>query len=351
MSSSGKNPQTDDGASLPGALPGVAAPGSSVTPVRVATDLVLSAARRLVSQSSNDIEAAAKRLVASAPGHGIDLSLLWATVEGAAPLAQVRQACLAVPGAGRTAMLFVSEPPAEGDAATALEERVGLIQAACGHLAATMLSRVQIAQALPDPAEPWFVEALTAAAFTRVGNLSYLRRGGGSLPRALRHGTPPDDVRLVRVSDLPKSGVDALLVEAMDRSYMDTLDCPELCGLRETRDILASHRDTGRYDPSSWWLVFEGDEPQGCALFSPCPDAATAELVYLGLSPSVRGRGLGKHLLALGIEEVRRRHPTWPMTLAVDQRNTPALGLYKAFGFRSFGERVAYVRPLQELVA
>ncbi len=96
--------------------------------VRITPDLALSAAGRLVSQSNPNIETAAKRLVASAPEHGIDLSLIWATLEPRqgrkAP--KVRQACLAVLGAGRTAMLFISEPAPGGDfgdPARALEER------------------------------------------------------------------------------------------------------------------------------------------------------------------------------------------------------------------------------------
>ena len=39
---------------------------------------------------------------------------------------------------------------------------------------------------------------------------------------------------------------------ALDRSYVDTMDCPELCGMRATADILASHKATGEFDPSLW---------------------------------------------------------------------------------------------------
>jgi len=327
-------------------VPNPASAGRPIA-VRISPDLALAAAGRLVSQASNDTEAAARRLVASAPSHGIDLSLIWATLD---QRRRVRQACLAVPGAGRTAMLFLSEPMPEGeDAAQALAERVAVLDAACDHLGQEPSQRVHIAQALPDPTEPWFVDALTHARFTMVGHLSYLRRPAGPTPRPVKPFQTPEGVTLTRVSDLPKSKVDAALVAAMDRSYVDTLDCPELCGLRETRDILASHKDTGKFDPHTWWLVTYQGEPHGCALFSAVPDAASAELVYLGLSPEIRGKGLGKHLLLQGIEELRRRHATWPMTLAVDRRNAPALRLYGALGFRSFGERIAFVRPVRGL--
>jgi ribosomal protein S18 acetylase RimI-like enzyme len=331
--------------------------------VRITPDLALSAAGRLVSQSNPNIETAAKRLVASAPEHGIDLSLIWATLEPRqgrkAP--KVRQACLAVLGAGRTAMLFISEPAPGGDfgdPARALEERVAAINAACRHLGREMGDRVAIAQALPDPVESWSVEALNAAGFIKVGDLSYLRREGGPLPRASRHAPriPISSIEtgvvlepgltVSRLSDLDEGTTDAVLLEALDRSYIDTMDCPELCGLRTTRDVLASHKDTGEFDPRTWWVLFFQGRPHGCALFSNCPELRSAELVYLGLSPELRGRGLGRLMLSKGIDEVRHEHPTWAMTLAVDHRNGPALRLYASLGFRPFGERVALVRPV-----
>lgn len=327
------------------------APTGRPNAVRISPELALAAASRLVSQASNDIESAAKRLVASAPSHGIDLSLIWATLETHGSRKRVRQACLAVPGAGRTAMLFVSEPPPAGDFGgprQALAERTAVLEAACDHLGKEPSKRVHIAQALPEPTEGWFVEALDSAGFIKVGHLAYFRRPAGPMARAKPY-TLPEGITLRRVSELPKARAEAILVQAMDRSYTDTLDCPELCGLRTTSDILASHKDTGKFDPALWWVVFKDAEPHGCALFSPVPEASTAELVYLGLSPQVRGMGLGSHLLTLGLEEVRARHSSWPMTLAVDRRNTPALHLYGGFGFRSFGERIAFVKPVREL--
>lgn len=319
--------------------------------VRIGPELVLAAATRLVSQGAGDIETAARRLVSTAPSHGIDLSLIWGVVGPGSP-ATVRQACLAVAGAGRTAMLFLSEPPLSGEvgsAEAALAERCACLKAACAFLARDRSQTVQIAQALPDPAEPWFVEAVSALGFTKVGDLLYLRRPATALPRSFRKAPFPPELTVVSVNQLAKTGLDDLLIAAMDRSYADTLDCPELCGLRCTRDILASHRDTGKFDPASWWVVLREGDPLGCAFFSAVPDAASSELVYLGLAPEARGRGLGRQLLAMGIEHLRKRHPGWPMTLAVDQRNSPALALYDAFGFRNFGSRIAFVKPLQGL--
>lgn len=320
-------------------------------------DLYLAAARRLVSQANPDLEAAARRLVESASKHDIDFSLCFGTVEPSAgrhgPI--VRQVCLAVLGAGRTAMLFISEPVrglAEGP--EAVGERRACIDAACEHLGIHNAARVRIAQALPEPEERWALEAFFGAGFRRVGNLVYLR----AEPPALRGKARADEnwpagITVQRVSDIGGLGsskererVDGELMQALEDSYIDTLDCPELCGLRTTDDVLDSHRSTGSYDPAWWWLVRLDGRPCGAMLLNRCPDQKSVELAYLGLGPQARGKGLGKQLLAFGLERVRKANPGWVMTCAVDERNTPALRLYASLGFEPHARRCALVRPI-----
>lgn len=338
--------------------------------VRVTPALQQAAAERLVSQRSEDIATAARQLVASAPNFGIDLSLTWVTIEesqrtsrlmGKPARVKVRQACLAVPGSGRTAMCFVSEPASSGEVdALATAERAACISAACKHFDA-MSHDVGIAQALPDPLEAWAVSAFGAAGFHGVGTLGYLRRepgplaspgSGSGMSGASAEFEPwPAGVELVRYDELRSRaggsiGADRDVMRALDRSYLDTLDCPELCGLRETVDVLASHRATGSPDPTMWWVVFLKGEAEGCVLLNPCPDLQTVELVYLGLGPLLRGKGVGRRLLTMGISRARTLHPGWAVTCAVDERNVPALRLYDALGFRSFGRRVAMVRAI-----
>ena len=126
---------------------------------------------------------------------------------------------------------------------------------------------------------------------------------------------------------------------------MDTLDCPELCGLRRTDDVIASHLATGVFHPETWWLVFEDGEPEGCVLMSHCPEHDSVELVYLGLSPRLRRRGLGERLLRCAIARCAR-YSAASVTCAVDRRNAPAVALYERLGFRAFASRIALVRGL-----
>lgn len=330
------------------------APPARPVAVHLSSDLRLSAASRLVSEASGNRQTAARRFISAAPLHGIDLDLLWGTVDRRSDGTpeRVREACLAVVGSGRTAMLFLSGPEhpgmTRGDASGA--ERVAAIRCAVDHFIAADPARVRLIQALPEPHETWAIEAFLDAGFQVVGDLAYLRRPLERRPKPASPGplapTWPEGVSVRQVTRLGDGAADqALLIAALERSYEETLDCPELCGLRQTRDVLASHRSTGAWDPSLWWIVFLHDEPHGCMLFNLCPEQQSVELVYLGLSPAARGRRIGSKLLAMGLEHLRGQ-PATEVACAVDRRNTPALRLYESAGFREFTGRVALVKPV-----
>ncbi|MBS0196056.1 MAG: GNAT family N-acetyltransferase [Planctomycetes bacterium] len=325
---------------------------------KITSDLFLPAAMRLVSQGNADVEAAGKRLVAASGKHGIDLSLAWGTVQRFTGKQRpiVRQACLAVLGAGKTAMMFVSEPPRTGDAGgteAGIAERAACIQAACGFLSASPPSEIRIVQALPEPRETYALEAYARAGFRNVGSLTYMRRSGLPVASGATDPSWPQDVRIVAYDELADGPggtgrADALVSEALDRSYEQTQDCPEMCGLRETRDVVQSHRSVGTFDPHFWWIVMSGDEAHGCLLLNPCPEQRSVELVYIGLSVKMRGRGLAKTLLSWGIARTAPGRAGWDVSCAVDDRNTSAQALYRGLGFKDAGKRVALVRPLAE---
>jgi ribosomal-protein-alanine N-acetyltransferase len=70
------------------------------------------------------------------------------------------------------------------------------------------------------------------------------------------------------------------------------------------------------------------------------------ELVYLGLSPDVRGQGVGDWLMKLALWRVasdRRGR----LSLAVDSANAPALALYYRHGMKQIGTRTALLRDLR----
>jgi GNAT superfamily N-acetyltransferase len=249
-------------------------------------------------------------------------------------------------------MMFVSEPPPEGDAGgpiIAAAERAACVRAACDYLLKIKPKGVRIAQSLPEPEHPWAIDACLAASFLGVGTLSYMRRAlSGSWPAEVPDFGPQAElITFAQLRDqYGPAHADAVFMSALDQSYVDTLDCPELCGLRATADVLESHRTTGKFDPRLWWLIRGADGPLGCLLLNPCPEQSTVELVYIGLSKAGRGSGWGKKLLTFGVSVAARMNPTFDIACAVDERNVPARKLYESMGFRSWSRRVALVRPL-----
>lgn len=325
--------------------------------VRISPELRHSAALRLVPPGSGNPQDAARKLVAGANAAGIDLGLIFGTVQPAARgrPAWVRHAVLLVRGSGRTAMVFQGSPLSDENEQDHAE-RVACLQAACDDLGGqteltpegTTRPAVAVAQSLPDPNEQLAIAAMTDAGFSRVGDLSYMRRPltgtdrGSAGTRGLPSGVTLRAMTTARVGSPDHDS----LVTALNASYADTLDCPELCGMRETPDVVQSHIATGTFDPTLWTLVFQGGEPVGCALFSPVPENRSAELVYLGLGPSARGLGLGRTLLLRGLSLVAKQTRSTEVLCAVDKRNAPALKLYQRAGFRVFSERVALIRRL-----
>ena len=313
--------------------------------VRVDQTLLETAVARLLGDRFGDSRQGVRQFLAGAKRSGIDLSLMWASVHSDTDAhdGQPGEVCLLVPGGGRTGMMFSST----GDASpNAHIHRVAVLQAAVEFARTNLARHVRLVQSLPDPSDTPTRAALTAAGFVWVGDLMYLkRRLKRNEPDAPSSWPSGITVRAVRTLE-PGSADRADLSTAMNTSYIETLDCPELCGLRETHDVIDSHRGARPWEPGTWWIVHDHGTPSGCMLLNVCPDHDTVDLVYLGLGPALRGRGLGSHLLRMGIS-VASRSGMGSMTCAVDRRNVPAIRMYERLGFSMWSERVALVRPIE----
>ncbi|GAB5496943.1 MAG: hypothetical protein Phyf2KO_20230 [Phycisphaerales bacterium] len=319
-------------------------PASDLQPILIPESLHLQAAMRILPAPPHEREITAKRFLAGIRTSGIRLDNLYGILDHAGEKPRVREACLAIEGPGRTAMLFISHPDPNGDESDsrAVQERASCISAATDCLDKR---RVAISQALPEPHETWAIEACKAAGFTHVGELAYMElaikqnpaKGKADLPEGIHVRPLQDDLE-------PGSPDHDRLKRVLDSSYLDTNDCPELCGLRDTDDVIESHKATGLFDPSSWLLAFRDQQPVGCVLVSVVPETGSAELVYIGLAVEGRGMGLGKALLRRAIEDLRDKR-IGKLVCAVDRRNSPALAMYDAFGFNEFSARDAWVKP------
>jgi len=291
----------------------------------------LEAIERLVSPRPTPLQAAARRFLDHAAGHRIDLSHLWA---GWDEHDRIVASVLIVPAPGRTAMVFAGQPRSDRHA-----ERTSIVvRKAC---AALDPHDVRLAQALLEPGERHLRTALTRAGFDRLAGLAYLERPLPDRPTAAAAPTPG-----LTLEPWDEAAIDDWL-EVLEASYEQTLDCPGLRGLRRTSDVLEGHRSIGRFEPALWQLLRRDGRPVGSCLLNPSPASGTVELVYLGLTPSARGDGLGRWLLTRGLDALVGR-PERVVSLAVDENNGPARRLYASTGFRSVLRREAWILPIPE---
>jgi mycothiol synthase len=197
-----------------------------------------------------------------------------------------------------------------------------------------------LAQVLLDPDEQSVIQLYQRAGFSRLAELMYLSR----------------DLRRENAPQLPAGFITKsystethpLFIRAITASYNGSLDCPSLSGRRDIHDILAGHKAVGTFDPALWTVLLEHHhEPVGVSLLNRSPHSESIELVYFGLIPSARGRGLADVLLRHALH-TSVKHNVRTMTLAVDSRNTPALKLYYRHNFRNVCSRVALLRDLRE---
>lgn len=114
------------------------------------------------------------------------------------------------------------------------------------------------------------------------------------------------------------------------RSHDDSLDCPELHGVRTPDDVLAGYRDCAP-DLARWWLARVNGEPAGVLILG------MGELTFVGVVPERRGQGIGRGLVEAAV--------SWHAALSVivDERNTPARTLYRSLGFQTVGSRDVFL--------
>lgn len=66
-----------------------------------------------------------------------------------------------------------------------------------------------------------------------------------------------------------------------------------------------------------------------------------SELLTIAVDPALRGKGLGRALLAAAFADLQMS-PVKTMFLEVDETNQAAIGLYRSFGFGQIGVRKGY---------
>src|SRR5262249_50725531 len=97
--------------------------------------------------------------------------------------------------------------------------------------------------------------------------------------------------------------------EVLQATYVGSLDMPEVEGTRGLDDSLAGHQASGLFVPANWRLGRIPGEPEAAAvlLLAEAPGRDAWEVVYLGLAPTARGRGLGHAAIRHALELARGR--------------------------------------------
>jgi mycothiol synthase len=212
------------------------------------------------------------------------------------------------------------------------------VDTVCEHFAGRGLL---LAQVLVDPGDVVARDTYLGRSFRQMAELLYLQ---ADVRRTLPAPALPEGFDWITYSPATHATFASTIVQ----SYRDSLDCPGLNGLRDIEDVIAGHKASGsEFDPSWWFVLRERGQPAAVLLLARTAAHGTAELVYLGLVPPARGRGLADVLMRQALHTVGASGVASTIALAVDASNAPALRLYHRHGMRRIGSKVALMRQLQ----
>lgn len=278
----------------------------------------------LVAGLSDDVQAHAQAgtLLEATLGRHPQRTHLWWARQGGRCVA----AAMVFDNVGKTAMLFANPVSAPGvDAAALVQLVAGIGQHAVGR-------GITVVQAMLPPSQVDDIRALHLAGFKDLAQLVYMRRSIEKAPQVrerqelewLHHGQF-DGQRLGRV---------------IESAYGQSLDCPQLEGVREVSDVIAGHKACGRFCPNCWWIVVRSGQDAGCILVNDHDHNSDADVIYMGVAPEHRGAGLGRAMIGRAICQAHQRGRSG-ITLAVDDLNTYAKTIYESFGFVEVQRRLA----------
>ena len=240
--------------------------------------------------------------------------------------------CGWAPGAGRCATV-VAPRLAEWDEVVASRLIRGAVRASAE-------AGARFIQAATEPeGRSALARAIARAGMERLAVLAYLRR---AVTEVDARTAGPKGIVWKRWTPWRRRQ----FARTIERTYEGSLDCPAMAGLRTAQDALATHRATGVFRAWAWHLAMEGGEAVGVVLASEVE--GRGDLVYLGVVPEARGRGVGRALLVQAIRDTARMGlPV--LTVAVDTANGPAVRLYAGAGFKEVRRRLVWFVPGERL--
>ncbi len=256
-----------------------------------------------------------------------NLSHLWALHNESG---QTIDVAFILPNTGRTGMAFISKPRRRGH----VDRIANLLHRTCQQVPQ---EQVNLFQALLDPMDDLRLHAFHEAGFRQIAVLKYMQL---YIRHNARQPVIPDNVRFSPY----QHDLRPIFLQMLDASYENTLDCPQLHGLRDTDDVLSGHMQTSLFDPTLWTLMYVDNKPAGIMLLDQIQDNLCVELTYIGLAEKHRKKQLASLLLQRALWQCTQHNYT-SLVLAVDEANTPAIRLYNTFGFRCTTSKTAMIMP------
>ena len=255
---------------------------------------------------------------------------LWCAGPIGAPLG----AGLTLPRPGRIEMLLGTPlGPADDPAPTGR-----CLQSA---LASGRQSDNHLAQLVHVPEAVGTAEAAKLGGMEWLAELQFLRTASVPEPTTSLALSLPlqSSITWCDCDDLDDQELHGVLLE----TYVDAQDCPGLRGRREPEDILIGHEASG---VRHHWMVAQVEqEPAGVLLLAETPERHLLQVLYVGVVPKFRGKGLGQQFMAKANKVAISRK--LPLSLHVDRRNTPALKLYRKFDLQPRESRVAWIAEIR----
>ncbi|MGB2802681.1 MAG: GNAT family N-acetyltransferase, partial [Phycisphaerae bacterium] len=194
------------------------------------------------------------------------------------------------------------------------------------------------AVAEPEGRSP-LAHAIARAGMERLAVLAYLRR---KVTEADARTAGPKGIVWKRWTAWRRRK----FARTIARTYEGSLDCPAMAGLRTAQDALETHRAASVFRAWAWHLAIEGGEAVGVVLASEVE--GRGDLVYLGVVPEARGRGIGRALLGQAIRDTAQMGLP-ALAVAVDTQNGPAVRLYAGAGFKEVRRRLVFFVPKERL--
>lgn len=248
----------------------------------------------------------------------------------ASPDGELVNACITLDSPGRAALLVF---PATVSGRAAALAAPTMLRVAVDSAWRRPLKLLQIL--LPPRAEA-VRRTAESVGFRFLTTLIYLERVAA--PESIQASPTVQDLNWIEYA--PEN--ESLFRAAVQSSYTQSLDCPELTGTRDLSEVLAGHRAAGDFHRSLWSVAMRDSSPAAVLLLAHLPKQNAVEVAYMGVSLENRGTGVADAVLHRALRQsaaVGARS----LSLAVDERNLPARRLYARWGLRRIAERAAYI--------